>query len=47
MNLKCKILFNINIPKKLIIHVAMQFNGDHIIKYELINFLKEGLIVNF
>jgi hypothetical protein len=47
MNLKCKIIFNINIPKIIIIHVAMQLNGDHIIKYELIKFLKKGIIVDF
>jgi hypothetical protein len=34
MNLKCKIIFNINVMKILIIHVVVDINENHIFKNE-------------
>jgi len=33
MNLRCKLIFNINIVKFLIIYITIDFNENHIEKY--------------
>jgi hypothetical protein len=46
MNFKCKFIFNINIIKILIIHVAINFNGNHTKQYRK-KLRKKRFIMNF
>jgi len=44
MNIKCKVIFNVNIVKIFFIHVAIYFIENHIEKYEQV--LKKEWINN-
>jgi hypothetical protein len=46
MNLKCKVILNINIFNFLVIHVAINFSGNHIKNYGYEFKKKNGLILN-